>query len=182
MKSSIVTGPGTTAVVEVDKPLTGPRDVLVRIRACGICGSDALYIAIGGLPPRAGHMPLGHEPAGEVVEVGGEVAGIRVGDRVVINPMAAPDGIIGNDDCGQMSAWLVLSTLGFYPVVPASGTYVAGVPLVRRAELTRPDGTRLEIRPGQRPGVWLDDRPVDATAVPHAWLMTARRLEVGTPQ
>lgn len=65
MKSSIVTGPGTTAVVEVAKPATGPRDVLVRIRACGICGSDALYIAIGGLPPRAGHMPLGHEPAGK---------------------------------------------------------------------------------------------------------------------
>ncbi len=110
MKSSIVTGPGTTAVVEVDKPLTGPRDVLVRIRACGICGSDALYIAIGGLPPRAGHMPLGHEPAGEVVEVGGEVAGIRVGDRVVINPMAAPDGIIGNGGPqGGLSEFLLVT-------------------------------------------------------------------------
>lgn len=95
---------------------------------------------------------------------------------------SGPDGITGNDDCGQMSAWLVLSTLGFYPVVPASGTYVAGVPLTRRATLARPDGTRLEIRPGQRPGVWLDDRPVDATAVPHTWLMTARQLELGAAQ
>jgi predicted alpha-1,2-mannosidase len=90
-----------------------------------------------------------------------------------------PDGITGNDDCGQMSAWLVLSTLGVYPVVPASGTYVAGVPLTRRATLARADGTQLEILPGQRPGAWLDGRPVDATAVPHAWLMTAKRLELG---
>ena len=55
-----------------------------------------MYIAIGGLPPRQGHMPLGHEPAGEVVEVGAEVTDVRIGDHVVINPMAAPGGIIGN--------------------------------------------------------------------------------------
>jgi threonine dehydrogenase-like Zn-dependent dehydrogenase len=48
------------------------------------------------MPPRMGEMPLGHEPAGEVVEVGEEVTGISVGDHVVVNPMAAPSGIIGN--------------------------------------------------------------------------------------
>ena len=78
-----------------------------------------------------------------------------------------------------MSAWFVLSALGFYPVVPASGHYVAGVPLVRQAELKRPDGTRLLIRPGLRPGPWLDGQPVDATSLPHAALMRARRLELG---
>ena len=92
------------------------------------------------------------------------------------------DGITGNDDCGQMSAWLVLSTLGFYPVVPASGSYVAGVPLVRRALLTRPDGTRLEVRPGRRPGVWLDGLRLDPKALPHTALLQARRLEVGAAQ
>jgi predicted alpha-1,2-mannosidase len=92
---------------------------------------------------------------------------------------SGPDGIVGNDDCGQMSAWLVLSTLGFYPVVPASGTYVTGTTLVRRAVLTRADGTRLEIRAGRRPGVWLDGRRVDARALPHAALLQARRLDVG---
>jgi 2-desacetyl-2-hydroxyethyl bacteriochlorophyllide A dehydrogenase len=92
----MVTGPGQTQLVDIPKPKTGPTDVLVKIRACGICGSDALYISMGGMPPLMGQMPLGHEPAGEVVEVGKEVAGISVGDRVVINPMAAPSGIIGN--------------------------------------------------------------------------------------
>ena len=92
---------------------------------------------------------------------------------------SGPDGIIGNDDCGQMSAWLVLSALGLYPVVPASGTYVAGMTLVRRAALVRPDGSRLVITPSQRPGVWMDEQRMDPKALPHAALMQARRLEVG---
>lgn len=44
-----------------------------------------------------------------------------------------PDGIIGNEDCGQMSAWYIFSALGFYPVFPASGRYVLGSPLFDKA-------------------------------------------------
>jgi predicted alpha-1,2-mannosidase len=47
----------------------------------------------------------------------------------------APDGLCGNDDCGQMSAWYVFSALGFYPVAPTSNQYVLGSPGVRRAEI-----------------------------------------------
>lgn len=96
MLISIVAGPGHTDVVERPDPTVGPKDVLVKVRSCGICGTDALYISIGGLPPLQGAMPLGHEPAGEVVAVGSDVADIAVGDHVVINPMASPDDIIGN--------------------------------------------------------------------------------------
>jgi threonine dehydrogenase-like Zn-dependent dehydrogenase len=54
-------------------------------------------------------MPLGHEPAGEVVEVGRDVTGIAVGDHVVINPMAAPGGIIGNGGTsGALSEYLLI--------------------------------------------------------------------------
>jgi threonine dehydrogenase-like Zn-dependent dehydrogenase len=87
MKTVMVNGPGTTEVVEVPTPSAGPRDVLVRMRACGICGSDGFYIAIGGIPPRQGATPLGHEPAGEVMEVGDRVEGVKPGDHVVINPI-----------------------------------------------------------------------------------------------
>ncbi|WP_203826459.1 zinc-dependent alcohol dehydrogenase [Actinoplanes palleronii] len=96
MKTVMVTAPGQTAVVDVPEPAVGPADVLVRIRACGICGSDGLYIAVGGIPPRQGATPLGHEPAGEVAQVGAAVTGIAVGDHVVLNPMASSDGIIGS--------------------------------------------------------------------------------------
>ncbi|OBG42660.1 theronine dehydrogenase [Mycobacterium alsense] len=109
MKVAMVTGPGKTEVRDAERPGVGPRDVLVAMRACGICGSDAFYIAIGGVPPRQGRMPLGHEPAGEVVEVGDQVSGIAVGDHVVINPMVAPGGIIGNGGAGgALSEYLLI--------------------------------------------------------------------------
>ena len=56
-----------------------------------------------------------------------------------------PQGLIGNEDAGQMSAWYVFATLGLYPVVPASGEYVLGRPLVERARLTLAGGRVLEI-------------------------------------
>ncbi|CCW19261.1 Alpha-1,2-mannosidase [Sphingobium indicum BiD32] len=58
---------------------------------------------------------------------------------------AAPDGIIGNDDCGQMSAWFILSALGFYPVDPVSATYVLGSPLFERASVRLGQGRKLVI-------------------------------------
>lgn len=109
MKMAIVTAPGKTDVIDVAEPDVGPRDVLVKIRACGICGSDSLYIALGGLPPRQGRMPLGHEPAGEIVAVGDEVAGLKVGDHVVVNPMASPGDIIGNGGArGALAEYLLI--------------------------------------------------------------------------
>ncbi len=65
---------------------------------------------------------------------------------------AAPDGVIGNDDCGQMSAWFILSSLGFYPVDPVSATYVLGSPLFERASVSLGNGRKLVIEaPGNGP-------------------------------
>jgi predicted alpha-1,2-mannosidase len=55
----------------------------------------------------------------------------------------APDGLAGNEDCGQMSAWYVLSALGFYAVDPVSGNYVFGSPLFDRATIDLGRGKRL---------------------------------------
>ena len=109
MKVTTVTGPGTTEIIDAAQPQVGPHDLLVRMRACGICGSDAFFISVGGVPPRQGEMPLGHEPAGEVVDVGADVTGVAVGDHVVINPMAAPSGIIGNGGAtGALAEFLLI--------------------------------------------------------------------------
>lgn len=51
-----------------------------------------------------------------------------------------PGGIIGNEDCGQMSAWYILSALGFYQVCPGKAEYTLGRPLVDRATLNLPGG------------------------------------------
>lgn len=54
-------------------------------------------------------------------------------------------GLSGNDDIGQMSAWLVFTALGFYPVAPGSGQYVIGRPFVDRAAINLPNGKRFTI-------------------------------------
>ncbi|KAA2238927.1 glycoside hydrolase family 92 protein [Chitinophaga agrisoli] len=56
-----------------------------------------------------------------------------------------PDGIIGNEDCGQMSAWNVFSSMGFYPVFPASGAYVIGSPAVDKAVIQTPSGKAFTV-------------------------------------
>ena len=94
-----------------------------------------------------------------------------------------PDGIIGNDDCGQMSAWLVLSTLGLYPVVPASADYALGAPQVRGAWIALPGGRVLRIvaqgfassRPYAERAT-LAGRAVDPRALAHAALLRGGEL------
>jgi predicted alpha-1,2-mannosidase len=56
-----------------------------------------------------------------------------------------PDGLVGNDDLGQMSAWLLFTSLGFYPVAPGSNQYVLGRPFVDHATLHLPNGKTLTI-------------------------------------
>jgi putative alpha-1,2-mannosidase len=57
-----------------------------------------------------------------------------------------PDGLCGNDDCGQMSAWYVFSSMGFYPVCPGSGYYSIGSPSVIRANIQLGAGKNLIIK------------------------------------
>lgn len=56
-----------------------------------------------------------------------------------------PDGVIGNEDCGQMSAWYIFSSLGFYPVFPSSGDYVLGSPLFDKATIRLSEGKSFTV-------------------------------------
>jgi len=56
-----------------------------------------------------------------------------------------PDGLSGNDDLGQMSAWLVFTALGFYPVAPGSNQYVIGRPFLNRAVMHLPNGKSFTV-------------------------------------
>jgi (R,R)-butanediol dehydrogenase / meso-butanediol dehydrogenase / diacetyl reductase len=92
-----VHGPGDVRVDKVDPPVPGPRDVTVRVTACGVCGSDVSYVRLGGVAGPTGRpMPLGHEIAGVVEQVGAEVTGVAAGDRVVVHPGDDELGRIGN--------------------------------------------------------------------------------------
>ena len=90
MRIAVVHGPNDVRLDDVAEPMPAAEDVLVRVAACGLCGSDLSYVAMGGLG--GGPMPLGHEIAGVVERVGPRVPGLTPGQHVVVNPMAA-----GND-------------------------------------------------------------------------------------
>ncbi len=79
---------------EVPMPKPGPRDMVMKVAACGICGTDLTLLRHG--PATADPMPLGHEAAGVVLSHGSDVAGLNDGMRVVINPMSTK-AVIG---CG----------------------------------------------------------------------------------
>jgi threonine dehydrogenase-like Zn-dependent dehydrogenase len=90
-----VHAPGDARLDEIEPPHPTARDVLVRVAACGVCGSDVSYVRLGGVAGPTGRpMPLGHEISGTVDWVGGQVEGVTVGDRVVVHP--------GDDDLGRI--------------------------------------------------------------------------------
>ncbi len=78
MKAVVIDAPGQVRVEEMPRPAPGEGEVLVRLRCCGVCGTDLEKIHGHGITTRI----LGHEEAGEVVELGAGVRGFAAGDRV----------------------------------------------------------------------------------------------------
>jgi threonine dehydrogenase-like Zn-dependent dehydrogenase len=104
VKQVRIHGPGRVALDDVPAPDPGPHDAVVRVKACGICGSDLGYVAIGGLAgPGPEPMPLGHEFSAVVERVGAEVHSIEPGARVVVNPIAPGNSIGNGGDTGAFS-------------------------------------------------------------------------------
>ena len=93
MKQIMFHGANDWRLDDVAEPQPGPRDALVRIAACGICGTDVSYVHLGLIPSHP--IPLGHEMAGVVDWVGDEVDGVGVGDRVVVCPSDGRGGPMG---------------------------------------------------------------------------------------
>lgn len=86
MKAALLRGPRQLEMADMDPPQPGPSQVLVRVRAGGICGSD-VHAYRGSSAFQVYPAIPGHETAGEVVEVGPEVSALSVGDHVVLDPM-----------------------------------------------------------------------------------------------
>src|SRR5690606_4029178 len=86
MRAAVVDQPGSIRVADVPDPKPGNHQLLIKVGACGICGTD-VHIADGHFPPTPYPIVPGHEFAGEVVEIGPEAPGDwRVGDRVAVDP------------------------------------------------------------------------------------------------
>jgi len=84
VKAAVIEAPGKVTVTTVPDPTPGPREVVVDVAACGLCGTD-LHILQGEFAPTLPVVP-GHEFAGEVVGLGSEVTELAIGDRVAVDP------------------------------------------------------------------------------------------------
>lgn len=94
-----------------------------------------------------------------------------------------PDGISGNEDCGQMSAWYIFSSLGFYPVTPGSNQYIIGTPLFEKATINLESGKQFtviaEMISEQNiyiKSAMLNSKPLDRTYLLHNEIMNGGTL------
>ena len=95
-----------------------------------------------------------------------------------------PDGICGNEDCGQMSAWFVFSSMGFYPVDPISGRYEIGTPLFRETRMRLANGNTFTVLAPDVSAeniyiqsVKVDGRPYDKSYITHEQIMAGATVE-----
>lgn len=150
MKSAIYYGIQDVRIEERPNPICGPKDVIVKSVRCGICGSDITgYFAGGQYVGIDVGAEFGHEMAGRVTEVGGEVKGIRVGDRIFANPLrSCPPGL--SDMFGGFSEYVRIPNAEInynVYILPDNITYDEGA-LIEPAAV----GTRGKNVPKAKPG------------------------------
>ena len=87
-RAAVMTELKRIEIKDIPVPEPGPAEAVVRIHAVGVCGSDTAYFTVGRIGDYVvdGPIVLGHEVAGEVVEIGVDVTNVAVGDRVAIEP------------------------------------------------------------------------------------------------
>ena len=85
MKAAVFTGPYEFKICDREKPKPGPKEVLIRIRAVGICGSDIHPYMGDGIDRREPGIIMGHEASGDVEEVGSEVNGNLATELLLIH-------------------------------------------------------------------------------------------------
>lgn len=114
MKVAVLHAPGQLRLDEVPVPSLSDGDILIKVASAGICGTDLHFRHMGprfeGKP-----MPLGHEYAGEVIEVGSAVTRFQLGDRVAYNSNNSPADMGRGGECGGFSHYVVLRDVDTHP-------------------------------------------------------------------
>jgi len=152
VKQVRIHGPGDVRVDDVDEAEPGPRDAIVRVAACGICGSDVGYVKLGGIAgPSPAPVPLGHELSGVVTRAGSDVRDLAPGTRVVLNPMAAGNAIGNGSAQGGFTSELLVPNAAdggvLFPIPDSLGFDAAalaeplgvGMQAVNRVSVSRGD-------------------------------------------
>jgi 2-desacetyl-2-hydroxyethyl bacteriochlorophyllide A dehydrogenase len=125
VKAVVISSPGVVGIESVDDPAPGPGEVVVKVAACGLCGTD-LHILEGEFAPTLPVVP-GHEFAGEIVALGAGVSGLALGDQVAVDPSLYCHQChycrLGRDNLCERYAAIGVTTAGAaaeYTVAPAA--------------------------------------------------------------
>lgn len=174
---------GLIKILEGDKAFASRLDSLFEVK--DIVGSDAPADMSGFI----GQYVQGNEPSHHIVYLypfaGQQWKTSEKANYILKNLYHdAPDGLCGNEDCGQMSAWYVLSAIGFYPVNPAAGIYVFGSPLFDNVNLSLPQGKNFDIKvinPGNK-GIYIksvkfNEEPYTHSYITYKDIMNGGKLE-----
>ena len=103
--------------------------------------------------------------------------------RRLLDEMYAPtpEGIVGNEDCGQMSAWYILSAMGFYSVCPGSNEFVLTAPLFEEVKLALANGKQLVIKANSsKKNVYIKEVKLNGQAIDKNFVTYAQLMEGGT--
>ena len=147
MKAAVFYGKNDLRIEDIAMPTAGAGEVVLKVMACGICGTDVhIFHGDEGAAPTPAGTVLGHEFAGEVIEVGEGVVGIKAGDRVCVDPNKlcnecyyCKSGI--GHFCESMRGIGTTEHGGFaeYCVVPQSQVYkIADTTTYEEAAMTEP--------------------------------------------
>src|SRR5262249_26562629 len=131
MRAAVLDRPRHLVVDDLSEPSPAPDEVLVRVAACGVCGTDRAIYA--GDYPVSHPLVLGHELAGTVVARGVEVNGVAVGDRVTVDPNVVDDACYfcrrGVDHlCEHLSPLGIARAGGFAELVTVPARYAYPLP------------------------------------------------------
>lgn len=174
--------PGLVAAMGGEEPFAARLDSLFTI------DTDARHGFVADVTGHIGQYAHGNEPSHHVAylyswtnrpwrgqELIRQIVDTRYNDR--------PDGLCGNEDCGQMSAWYLFACMGFYPVDPCGGSYVFGAPQIGAMTLHLKNGNTLRIRAKGLSArnryvarITLNGEPVTGREITHAQLMQGGEL------
>jgi predicted alpha-1,2-mannosidase len=146
---------------------------------------DALPIFSTGMIGQYAH---GNEPGHHVIYLHNKIGRRDLTQKYVAKVMnelytTTPAGLCGNEDCGQMSAWFVMSAMGFYPVNPVSGEYELGTPLFSSMKLHLANGKTFTVtaRNLSKQNIYvksveIDGKPYDKTYITHEQIMAGAHI------
>lgn len=159
MKASYLLKQGQLEVVSIDVPEVASDEVLIQVKAVGVCGSDVHYYAHGKIGPYVVEKPLilGHELSGVITAVGKDVDPARIGKRVAVEPQR-PCG-----HCFQCKAgrYNLCPDIEFYATPPIDGAFCEYVTIQSKFAFEIPDSVSFEAAALMEPlsvGIWACER------------------------